>query len=241
MVSGSEKEIKSAINNYRTARNTIINLTEKLNTTGNDGAIRNFLEDAVEDSNTVLAKDDFKLKFQADEEFVKTNLQKQFEIFGNGKSVSKEDILHYTLKNTDNFEQTDVAFNLIQQSAENANLEIEDFCDVLIELGILEGEVSEESKKLDFTDILDMNTDSMKAVTESLDEVQSAFSTITDVIADYNSTGILSIDNLQKLIALGDDYIAYLFDENGNLSINEQVYQKLTVSLIHIAEPTRRS
>lgn len=226
--SDSENEIKSAINNYRNARDTITNLTEKLNTTGNEGAIRDFLEDAVEDSNTVLAKDDFKLKFQADEAFIKTNLEKQLEIFGNGKSISKEDILHYTLKNTGDFEQTDAAFNLIQQSAENANLEIEDFCDVLIELGILEGEVSEESKKLDFTDILDMNTDSMKAVTESLDAIQSAFSTVKDVIADYNDTGVLSINNLQKLIALGDDYIGYLFDENGNLSINEQAYQKLT-------------
>lgn len=46
-----------------------------MNTTGNEGAIRDFLEDAVEDSNTVLAKDDFKLKFQADEAFIKTNLE----------------------------------------------------------------------------------------------------------------------------------------------------------------------
>ena len=92
---------------------------------------------------------------------------------------------------------------------------------------MLHGQVSKDSEDLDFTPILDMNTESMKALTEEIDNVQSSFDTIKSVITDYNTTGVLSIDNMQKLLALDSEYIKTLFDENGNLVLNEQAYQDL--------------
>lgn len=230
--SGSSSDIKKASANLKTARDTINDIINGLDKTGTSGAIRNFLTEAISDANSYLSKDDLKLKIQTDKNFFKVNLEKQLDIFGNGKRVSKDDILKYTIKNTDSSRQVDAAFELMQESAKEAGLSIEDFCDVLIDLGIIEGDVSKDTvkaeDKLNFSDIFDANADSMKAVMENLDGVQSAFASLKEVIADYNTSGVMSIDNLQKLISLGDEYIGYLFDENGNLAINEQAYQKLT-------------
>lgn len=230
--SGSSSDINKASANLKTARDTINDIINGLDKTGTSGAIRNFLTEAISDANSYLSKDDLKLKIQTDKNFFKVNLEKQLDIFGNGKRVSKDDILKYTIKNTDSSKQVDAAFKLMQESAKEAGLSIEDFCDVLIDLGIIEGDVLKDTvkavDKLNFSDIFDANADSMKAAMENLDGVQSAFASLKEVIADYNTSGVISIDNLQKLISLGDEYIGYLFDENGNLTLNEQAYQKLT-------------
>jgi hypothetical protein len=89
-------------------------------------------------------------------------------------------------------------------------------------------EVSKIGESLDFTPILDMNTEAMKKWSEEIDNVQSSFDAIKGVFTDYNKTGVLSIDNLQKLLALDSEYIKLMFDENGNLTLNKQAYEDLT-------------
>lgn len=228
LASGSKEDVELAYRNYKLALDTVQGIIDGLGSTGNDGAIRNFLEGVVEGANADLSKDDFKLKFEADENGLKTSLQNAINNFGSGKAVNADEIINFNpYADVNKGTERANAFYEIQNAADNAGVSLETYVNWLVEVGIVQGEISDESNTLDFTPIIDMNTESMKALTEEIDNVQSSFDTIKGVITDYNTTGVLSIDNMQKLLALDSEYIKTLFDENGNLVLNEQAYQDL--------------
>lgn len=64
-------------------------------------------------------------------------------------------------------------------------------------------------------------------ISESIDSIQSAYSTLNDVVTEYNENGFLSLDNLQALLSLEPQYLACLQMENGQLSINQEAMQNL--------------
>lgn len=59
---------------------------------------------------------------------------------------------------------------------------------------------------------------------DSISDIVSAYSDMMSIIDDYNENGNLSVDNLEKLIELDDDYIGTLFNENGELELNKDSY-----------------
>lgn len=67
-------------------------------------------------------------------------------------------------------------------------------------------------------------------ISSSLDEIQSAYSTVSGAISDYNETGVLSLENVQSLLELDDKYLAMLINENGQLILNTDSYNKLTLA-----------
>lgn len=69
--------------------------------------------------------------------------------------------------------------------------------------------------------VVDMEADNFSALSDELDNIQEAYSLSKQAIEEYNKNGDISIDTLQSLLSLGDDYIAYLVDENGQLMLNE--------------------
>lgn len=67
-------------------------------------------------------------------------------------------------------------------------------------------------------------------ISESIDNIQSAYNTLSSAIDEYNNSGSISINTLQSIVALGDDWYDYLLDENGALKLDKESLQKLTVS-----------
>lgn len=62
---------------------------------------------------------------------------------------------------------------------------------------------------------------------EELDKARSAFSTVASAIKEYNDNGAMSSDTLSKLLSLEPEYLNLLVDENGQLSLNSESYEKL--------------
>lgn len=60
-----------------------------------------------------------------------------------------------------------------------------------------------------------------------LDNLQSSYKTLTDVLESYNETGYISLDNLQSLLTADENLIAMLEVENGKLTINQEAYENL--------------
>ena len=60
-----------------------------------------------------------------------------------------------------------------------------------------------------------------------LDNLQSSYKTVTDVLESYNETGYISLDNLQSLLTADENLIAMLEVENGKLTINQEAYENL--------------
>ena len=89
---------------------------------------------------------------------------------------------------------------------------------------------------------LEYSEDDIKSLNTEIDNMQSAYSTLSSAIDEYNSSGSLSINTLQSLLSLNGDYLSALEVVNGKLQINQeyedahrQILQKDTLALIENA------
>ena len=70
---------------------------------------------------------------------------------------------------------------------------------------------------------------SLDKATKEIDDFQSGFSDISDIVKEYNLYGGLSIDNYQKLMALSPDYLSCLKLEGDQLVFNEAAYKQILI------------
>lgn len=62
---------------------------------------------------------------------------------------------------------------------------------------------------------------------ELVDGVRGVYDTLTSAAKEYASTGYLSVDSLQSILELAPKYLDFLYDENGQLVLNEESIQKV--------------
>ena len=65
----------------------------------------------------------------------------------------------------------------------------------------------------------------VEQASNAVDTVQNVYDTLHDAADEYAASGFITVDTLQSIIGLGQQYVAYLIDENGQLVINEETYQ----------------
>nr|DAT26241.1 MAG TPA: membrane glycoprotein [Bacteriophage sp.] len=94
------------------------------------------------------------------------------------------------------------------------------FVDVLVQLGIVSS--SSASKVDGLSESASSAADQLKEATDGLDKIQSAYSTLSDVVDEYNENGYLTVSTLTDLINLGPEYYDCLVDESGQLAINTE-------------------
>lgn len=94
------------------------------------------------------------------------------------------------------------------------------FVDVLVQLGIVSS--SSASKVDGLSESTSAAADQLKEATDSLDKIQSAYSTLSDVVDEYNENGYLTVSTLTDLINLGPEYYDCLVNESGQLAINTE-------------------
>ena len=63
---------------------------------------------------------------------------------------------------------------------------------------------------------------------EQLDSIRSAYQTVSEAIKEYKENQFLSLETVQSLLQLDDKYLQYLYDENGQLTLNREAYDALT-------------
>ena len=73
----------------------------------------------------------------------------------------------------------------------------------------------------------------------AIDSIQSAYDTLNSAVEEYNSNGgTLSIDTIQSLLSLSDEYLACLQVENGQLSLNADAMAQLAQAKLDDAQAT---
>lgn len=88
------------------------------------------------------------------------------------------------------------------------------------------------------TKLFDMGSDNANApstlskLNSQLDEIQSAYSTLSSAVSEYNSNGNISIDTMQSVIALGDNWLDYIDMESGAFTLDQEALDKLTQARI---------
>ena len=83
-------------------------------------------------------------------------------------------------------------------------------------------ELESALKEKTFNIVVDIDTKK-----EELDNLITNVKQLSDIIDDYNNNGHLSLENIETLMSVGDEYISTLFDENGQLNLNKESYAKL--------------
>ena len=63
---------------------------------------------------------------------------------------------------------------------------------------------------------------------EQLDSIRNAYQTVSGAIEEYKENQFLSLETVQSLLQLDDKYLQYLYDENGQLTLNREAYDALT-------------
>ena len=63
---------------------------------------------------------------------------------------------------------------------------------------------------------------------ESFGSIRTAYKTVSDAIDEYEAYNYLSLETVESLIQLDDEYLECLYDEKGQLTLNTEAYNKLT-------------
>lgn len=76
--------------------------------------------------------------------------------------------------------------------------------------------------------VIDYLSDIVDAASDSVDTVQDVLDTFKKAAEEYSTNGgFISVDTFQEIMKLGPEYLGYLQDENGLLTINEEAIKKV--------------
>lgn len=76
----------------------------------------------------------------------------------------------------------------------------------------------------------------LSALNTQLNSLQSAYGSLTEIVAAYNETGSVTFDQLQTLLALEPQYLSCLLNEHGLLQVNQQAMLALANQRLNDAE-----
>ncbi len=119
-------------------------------------------------------------------------------------------------------------FSALKVIMDEGGYSIDNFTKYLENLGFIFPSVNTQVENAN--NVLGTYKNEVKGITEELDEIQGAYNTLTSAIKEYNENGYWSIDTLSSIINLGDEYLKYLFDENGQMKLNEQAIRDITTA-----------
>lgn len=118
-------------------------------------------------------------------------------------------------------------YDTLQEATNALRQETEDLIDSLSDLNEENRESSENWKELknDIKEarkqILELLDSIVEEASDAVDSIQNVYNTLRDAADEYAASGFITVDTLQSIIDLGQKYVSYLIDENGQLVINE--------------------
>ena len=129
---------------------------------------------------------------------------------------------------SENVDKTADSVQKVADAADNANGDLGETGDYLSDLAKKAGVSVDELQN--FADTMGLAVESAAEIlprfnewNESVDDIQSAYETLTQAVEEYNEQGGYTTDTLQQLLALDPAYLAALQEENGQLTINTQM------------------
>ena len=84
----------------------------------------------------------------------------------------------------------------------------------------------------DWTNALKETKAQQSATNDSIDSLQSAYDSLTSITESYNSTGMITMDNLQALMNMDTEYLSALQLQNGQMAINEDALRQVALAKI---------
>lgn len=160
--------------------------------------------------------------------------------------IEDTDALQKSIKKTaDRFNDSDKIKDFFDTEGINTDEEVNDFnkvtegindADKAIQKWNEHKKASESSFELPDAETLKQQISDLNS---AIDSIQSAYDTLNSAVEEYNTNGgTLSIDTIQSLLSLSDDYLACLQVENGQLSLNADAMAQLAQTKLDDAQAT---
>lgn len=160
--------------------------------------------------------------------------------------IEDTDALQKSIKKTaDRFNDSDKIKDFFDTEGINTDEEVNDFnkvtegindADKAIQKWNEHKKASESSFELPDAETLKQQISDLNS---AIDSIQSAYDTLNSAVEEYNTNGgTLSIDTIQSLLSLSDDYLACLQVENGQLSLNADAMAQLAQAKLDDAQAT---
>lgn len=119
-------------------------------------------------------------------------------------------------------------YDTLQEATNGLRKETEDLINSLTDLNEENRDGSESWKELgqDIKEarkqIMELLDGIVEEASDAVDTIQNVYDTLHDAADEYAESGYVTVDTLQSVRAMGQKYLAYLIDENGQLVINEE-------------------
>ena len=160
--------------------------------------------------------------------------------------IEDTDALQKSIKKTaDRFNDSDKIKDFFDTEGINTDEEVNDFnkvtegindADKAIQKWNEHKKASEDSFEIPDADTLKQQISDLNS---AIDSIQSAYDTLNSAVEEYNTNGgTLSIDTIQSLLSLSDEYLACLQVENGQLSLNADAMAQLAQAKLDDAQAT---
>ena len=149
----------------------------------------------------------------------------------------------------DNAQLSDEEIKLLKTLKEKTDLDeenLKNYGSLINEIEEYDNAINDYGKQIDEVDAITKDhATSIQLLSEVtaqhnvvLDNIQASYKSLMDIVDEYNESGSFTIDMVQQLMTMDDQYVATLQFEGNQLSINEQAFQALTLAKIDDLEQT---
>ena len=149
----------------------------------------------------------------------------------------------------DNAQLSDEEIKLLKTLKEKTDLDeenLKNYGSLINEIEEYDNAIDDYGKQIDEVDAITKDhATSIQLLSEVtaqhnvvLDNIQASYKSLMDIVDEYNESGSFTIDMVQQLMTMDDQYVATLQFEGNQLSINEQAFQALTLAKIDDLEQT---
>lgn len=143
---------------------------------------------------------------------------KMFNGLGAFSGMTGESIINIDKDTTNQTDAEKTALEKLHQVADDNKISFENLIGVFEAFGIIQTSNASEA---------DSYAEQLEKTRGVIDDIQSAYKTCSSAVEEYNKYGYMSVDSLQSLLQMDDEYLNTLELVNGKLQVNQSAYADL--------------
>lgn len=143
---------------------------------------------------------------------------KMFNGLGAFSGMTGESIINIDKDTTNQTDAEKVALEKLHQVADDNKISFENLIGVFEAFGIIQTSNASSA---------DSYAEQLEKTMGVIDDIQSAYKTCSSAVEEYNKYGYMSVDSLQSLLQMDDEYLNTLELVNGKLQVNQSAYADL--------------
>lgn len=143
---------------------------------------------------------------------------KMFNGLGAFSGMTGESIINIDKDTTNQTDAEKVALEKLHQVADDNKISFESLIGVFEAFGIIQTSNASSA---------DSYAEQLEKTMGIIDNIQSAYKTCSTAVEEYNKYGYMSVDSLQSLLQMDDEYLNTLELVNGKLQVNQSAYADL--------------